>query len=563
MVRCSTFSFTGHLIMATHNYIKLQNQGNIISNLRLLAEMKNAKDDYADENGHYTKRAIAQIGASALLFTSGNAIGAELEALWNNTEIEEGRNSLLQNAKLRMQILRTLGLVSADYDSEVYAITELGEVVLQEFFGRNHNKAILRELFMGITTTTETYEFNCDVDFECYIGYQICYALACLDYKISTKEMPCITTYSINDINEFVEDAKRFRDANTTFTPDHPHFPRRQNGNPIADPSNLTRMINQILKVCGILKPKTERRYYVCTDEGREYVDEIKRQFGRLKFLPPYKFRKYNLIDQKTACKEGLNNLYYKGEVSLDATPNNLVFSPYQLLPEACVQWLFEQTPRKPPVKHVGRINVINSEITASRLRLKANYAASTNGMFVINDQQDELLNEMIWARDNGVDRSMYISSLLRLYKETDKSEFYPFIHSLFRIIGLDCRGEIGRYDAYSQYNNHVIPAEIKSFTETPCYNLKGLRQAVENKVCSYDAQLVNDLNYASFVVGFNHPDSDTETIQFIDNANQKLGIKIIACDAQSLVKMAVRVVWDNMLINLDELCTQYGIINE
>lgn len=549
--------------MATHNYIKLQNQGNIISNLRLLAEMMNAKDDYADEYGHYTKRAIAQIGASALLITSGSAIGTELEALWNNTEIEEGRNSLLQNAKARMQILRTLGLVSADYDSEVYAITELGEVVLQEFFGRNHNKAILRELFMGITTTTETYEFNCDVDFECYIGYQICYALACLDYKISTREMPCITTYSINDINEFVEDAKRFRETNTTFTPDHPHFPRTQNGRPVAQPSNLTRSINQILRVCGILKPKAESGFYVCTDEGKDYVDEIMRQFSRLKFLPPYKFRKCNLIEQKTACKIGLNNLYYRGNVSSDTTPNNLVFSPYQLLPEACVQWLFEQTPRKPPVKHEGRINVINSEITASRLRLKANYAVSENGALVINDQQDALLNEMIIERDKGTDKSIYVSSLLETYKQTDKSVFYPFVHSLFRIIGLDCRGEIGRYDAYSQYKSHVIPAEIKSFTETSCYNLKGLRQAIENKICAYDSQLQDDLSYASFVVGFNHPDSDAETIQFIDNANQKLGIKIIACDAQSLIKMAVRVVWDNMQINLDELCTQYGIINE
>lgn len=549
--------------MAFHNYIKLQNQGNIMSNLRLLAEMMNGKDDYADEHGYYTKRAIAQIGASTLLITSGNEIGKELEALWSNTEIEEGLNSLLQNAKARMQILRALGLVSADYDSEVYAITELGEVVLKEVFGRNHNKAILRELFMGITTTTETYDFNCDINFECYIGYQICFALASLDYKISTKEMPCITTYSINNIKEFVEEAKRFRENGTSFTTSHPHFPKTQSGQPVQQPSNLTRSINQILRTCGILKPKTERGFYVCTEEGKIYVDGIKRQFDRLIFLPPYKFRKKNLIEQKTICKEGLNNLYYRGNVSLDTPANYLVFSPYQLLPEACVQWFFEQTPRKPPVKHEGRINVINSEITASRLRLKAHYAASTNGFLSVNAQQDKLLNEMIEARDNDIDKNLFASSLLETYKPTDKSVFYPFIHTLFRIIGLDCKGEVGRFDAYSKYNDHIIPAEIKTYTETPCYNLKGLRQGVENKICSYQSNLQEDLNYASFIVGFNHPDSDSETIQFIDNTKQKLGIKIIACDTQSLVKMAVRVVWDNMQIDLNELCTQYGILNE
>lgn len=70
-------------------------------------------------------------------------------------------------------------------------------------------------------------------------------------------------------------------------------------------------------------------------------------------------------------------------------------------------------------------------------------------------------------------------------------------------------------------------------------------------------------MNYSTLVVGFNHPDSDSETIQFIDNAKEKLGIKIVACDTPSLIKMAARVVWDNLLINLDELFTEHGIINE
>ena len=548
--------------MATHNYIKLQNQGNIISNLRLLSEMVNAKADYADKNGYYTKRAIAQIAANALLVTSGSAVGQELESLWNNTEIEEGRNSLLQNAKARMQILRTLGLVSADYNAEMYAITELGEVILQETFGRTHNKGLLRELFMCLSTTTEIYDFNCDIDFDCYIGYQICYALANLDYKISTKEMPCLTTYTIHDINEFIFDAKNFRNAGLPFPADHPHAPRRQNGGLIANPSNLTRSINQILRVCGILEPKTKNNFYVCTPDGRDYVDEVNRKFSRLNFLTPYRFRKLNLIEQKSKCKEGLANIYHRADVSLSESESNLVFSPYQLLPETCVQWLFEQTPRKPPVAHEGRISVINNEITSARLRLHANYAKNDNAV-IYNRDQDKLLEEILSAKEFGTSKNAFIDSLINLYKQTDKTEFYPFVHSLLGIIGLDCQGEVGRYDAYTTYKNHVIPVEIKSYTETPCYNLKGLRQAVENKICSYNDVVSDDLDYSTLVVGFNHPDSDSETIQFIDNANEKLGIKIIACDTPSLIRMAVRVVWDNMILNLDELLTQHGIINE
>lgn len=548
--------------MATHNYIKLQNQGNIISNLRLLAEMVNAKDDYADKNGYYSKRAIAQIAASALLVTSGSAVGQELESLWSNTEIEEGRNSLLQNAKARMQILRTLGLVSADYNAEMYAITELGEVVLQETFGRTHNKSLLRELFMCLTTTTEIYEFNCDIDFECYIGYQICYALANLDYKISTKEMPCLTTYTIHDIKDFIDEARNFRNAGIPFPADHPHAPRRQNGAPIANPSNLTRSINQILRVCGILEPKIRNGYYVCTPEGQDYVDNINRRFSKFSFLVPYKFRKLNLIEQKSKCKEGLANIYHRANVSTTENETNLVFSPYQLLPETCVQWLFEQTPRKPPVAHEGRISVINNEITSARLRLHANYAKSDNSV-IYNKERDKILEDMLSAKEFGTSKEDYIDSLVSFYKQTDKTLFYPFVHSLLRIIGLDCQGEVGRYDAYTIYNDHVIPVEIKSFTETPCYNLKGLRQAVENKVCSYNENVINDLEYSTLVVGFNHPENDSEIIQFIDNAKEKLGIKIVACDTPSLIRMAARVVWDNLVLNLGELFTQHGIINE
>ena len=45
--------------MGQKNYVKLQNQGNIVSNLRLLNEMKNS-DGYADENGYFTMEASVE-----------------------------------------------------------------------------------------------------------------------------------------------------------------------------------------------------------------------------------------------------------------------------------------------------------------------------------------------------------------------------------------------------------------------------------------------------------------------------------------------------------------------
>ena len=57
-------------------------------------------------------------------------MGDDIIALVNDTVSDESRNSVLLNAKQRMQILRVLGLVASDYDAEQYAITDLGQKVL-------------------------------------------------------------------------------------------------------------------------------------------------------------------------------------------------------------------------------------------------------------------------------------------------------------------------------------------------------------------------------------------------------------------------------------------------
>ena len=174
--------------MQGHDYLQLQNQGNIISNIYLLDQMDLASD-MADSQGYYSKRSVAIIGVSSLIITSGSKVGDEVAAIVDAGG-DSSRNSPLQNAKARMQILRVLGLVSADYGSETYAITPVGKLVLSQFRQSPRDYRLLRELFLGIATSTEAYEHNCSDSFNCFLGYGICYAFSCLDYRISTDEMP-------------------------------------------------------------------------------------------------------------------------------------------------------------------------------------------------------------------------------------------------------------------------------------------------------------------------------------------------------------------------------------
>ena len=176
-----------------NNYLKLPNQGNIASNMRLLYEIKNACD-YSDANGYYSKSDIAEIAANALLVTTGSKLGQDVLQTIHNKKISDGDNSPLQNTKMRMQLLRILGLVAADYNSEIYAITEIGDLISSTQLTAQQKNALLRELFMCISTSSESYDFTCAEGFHCFLGLQICYALSNLDYKIGVDEMPIRTT---------------------------------------------------------------------------------------------------------------------------------------------------------------------------------------------------------------------------------------------------------------------------------------------------------------------------------------------------------------------------------
>lgn len=549
------------------DYLKLHNQGNIVSNIRLLHEMDLAKADYADKYGYYAKKDVARIGINSLIITTGSKVGEEAIAKVDE-EGDEGLNSPLQNAKERMLILRVLGFVSADYDSEVYSITPMGQLMIKQFRRPTPDFRLLLEAFLNITTSTECYDHQCSPSFKCYLGIETCYALACLDYRLSTDEMPLITTCDLSDIDNFIKDLKSYRERNERITGQNPHFPKTKRGTPVKQASNLTRSINQILRVTGIINRSAvsigNRKYYTCTDNGKKFVDNIKDSFHRLTFKSAYDFRKMNNIsEQSDLCNKTYNAMLKRSGIDTSLEDCDVMFSPFQMLPETSAQWFLNQELRHSPESEQARIRVINSRVTARDLRLKAFYQEvsdydenETGTMRQVREDIDKLKTE---GKSIG-DAAGIISEK---YKDTDKSVFYPFIHALLSIIGLNCKGEVGRYDAYCTYKGFPIPVEIKSFTETKSYNAKGIRQAIENKITVYDGNKGGGLKYASMVVGYSHPDIDTQTRLLIEEAYSIFSIKIIATDTPTLVRMAIRRLWENEIPDYDKLLTDYGILND
>ena len=553
-------------------YVKLPNQGNIYSNLMLLYEIFNS-DGYADENGYYTKRAIAEIAVNSGLVTSGGKMGKDIEKFVSDTETDETLNSVLQNIKARMQLLRILGLVATDYNSEIYAITDLGAKLMMSVFPNNPDDIpsykLLMESFMGISTSSEVYDYYCNIDFDCHLGYEVCYALASLNYQVGTDEMPIITTYSIEDISDCISEIQKYRAANASIPNTHPHYPKRQNGSPLKQVSNITRTINQILRLCGIIEPKDKRingkNYYVCTAKGKSYVDTIKKQMDKKKIVlwSAQSFRKQGLHEQKRICVYGYGNMLSKAGFA-DVTVNNKdIFSPYQLIPEIATDWFLGNEIRKPPVI-VGESAVsIGGAVALSDLRLIPKILSDDEYEEYIKTHisTGNIVEEILRAKDCGVDKHILEIELLERHKADGKEQVYPFVHSLLNAAGLDCKGEIGRIDAYSMYDGHIIPAEIKSYAESNTgYNMKGMRQALENKICTYTCPA--DLDYASLVIGHVHPTSTAEFREFIDAAFDQWGIKIIAIDLLSIIHMCTLTIWDKKEIDFNDLLTQKGIVS-
>lgn len=550
-----------------NNILKIQNQGNILSNLRLLYEMKNAGDDLHDKHGYYTKRDVARIAVMSLIATTEGRVDVEelLQHIDDDT-IPETDNSILQNVKARLQILRQFGLLSTDFGSEIYAITELGEQMLNQVYGPQRSYKLLMELFVNLNTTTEIYDNNCTPDFECYLGFEICYAFSKLDYRISTLEMCLIPTYSLDEIDSFVEDALKYREQHTQFPENHPHYPKTNRGTPQRNISNLTRSINQILRVCDIIKPKHVRiedeNYYVCTDNGREYIDALIRRYtrGRLTFLSAHKYRMKNFLERKQIVLQGRANVYSRADIDTESSDTGLMFSPFQMIPEVSVNWMLDKPIREQPEIRKSQIAAINSQVSLVNLRIKPVYSKEQLSPKLF---QENLVAELMEKRKFCEDTEMCISYYLEKNKDDSKETFYPFVYSLLSVIGLECLGEVGRIDALCKYKEHVIPAEIKSRIETPTYNVKGLRQAIENKILSLSPTLEDDIDFSTLVIGYDHPQNDSFVRDFIEKAYEKWAIKIVAINLRSLISMAIRKVWNNEQIDLGKLLVSYGIVNE
>lgn len=168
----------------------------------------------------------------------------------------------------------------------------------------------------------------------------------------------------------------------------------------------------------------------------------------------------------------------------------------------------------------------------------------------------------------NDIERT--ISTLVQTYSSANQMVFYPLVAAIFRLLGFSCEASrrgvnYNRADAMLFHPEGCIPIEIKSPGEETEISVKGVRQALENKIIllsrgrkGYPVSAAT----TSLVVGFNTPNMRSEVHELIEDIYNVYGFSIGVIDFRSLLKMAIPVVINGRQIALQDFHTMKGVIH-
>jgi hypothetical protein len=195
----------------------------------------------------------------------------------------------------------------------------------------------------------------------------------------------------------------------------------------------------------------------------------------------------------------------------------------------------------------------------------KVELVPSQASLELVHTNIDILFREALEHHSNAY---LAVESITDIYKESNKSEFYPLVVELFRSIGYNCKlSRAGvnyqRWDAVIITPTYSIPIEVKSPGEEPFISVKAVRQALENKVimlARHDLHPSN-LEYTSLVVGYNPPNNRSEVITLVEDIFNAYHITIGVIDFRSLLKIAIERFSLGKIHNSEQLVRLYGII--
>lgn len=511
--------------------------------------------------------------------TSQGAIGDE--ALRRSTRKDRSRDPIYNQSKMYAELFRTLGWMQSTTSKLTYTFSLLGDHVAAA-----HNPApLLQECMLGIAYPNEVLGVQSEQTVRVIGG--ILLVMDALE-SISRDEM-IAGPMSIPDDT----DAAGFKRMI-----EHIAHCRKT-------PGELDRVIDTIAAKRGISRSPTMENYtrfpvaafpwsgwgikkgrgvIHLTNEGRamastlknapdirlshfnDFPDAAKPAFIRWTFYSMLARAGFN-IDPVQAVVATDTRLLAQYELP---STGDVFFSPFQQLSrETLRKWTPELVPDSGTVADEEAERLVEEMAgggAVNRARATLIFELSED-VAAAADQASELLAEIQRALKASGSIEGATDSLFSAYSAANKDMFYPLVANLFCILGFDCRVSRGgqnyeRADAIILDKERSIPIEIKSPGEESEISVKGVRQAIENKVVLLSRKSYpTDRETTSLVVGFNPPNDRSEVHELIEDIRRAFDVRIGVIDFKSLLFLAVQSVYSGRKISFHDFHLLQGVL--
>ena len=554
---------------------------------QLYAELKD-KDFFDNDD-------IASVLAKANLMASSGFTGDAALSLGANTD--RSRDKTYNNAKMFAEIFRLLGLISVVNNvSSNYRFTYIGEHMVVPGADK---KALVEQCILGMNNPNKIM----DVSYDEAVRFFSCVLLSMdqLDGIICRDEMilgpMCVNDTSSEEFSQMILRIKATRGNYRKLQSDLEALAKSLQGNKrggmnVTSVQNCTRFPISVLKYCDWVDSENNNvygrsvRFMRLTEHGKETVQKLK----TLKDIRLIDYENSSSSQKQSLIRLGTYAMLGRARFDLSSVAEELMsdreecedilegkdilFSPYQTLDYSTVNNALHIEIRKrsqEPAK--TRKSGIVTPYQRESLRSLASRSVTLDksiesvNPFITHDAQVYIDHvKTLYGRVKNV-RAL-VDIIVDEHVNDKKTEFYPLVETLFRIIGVDCHksrdgvnGE--RWDAMIRDPQRSIPIEIKSPTEEMHLSIKAIRQALENKIILLSRETyVTTEECSTYAVGYYPPNDRAEVIDLISNIKDTFGYRIAVFDIASLIKATANIILFGRGIDTERLYELEGIVN-
>jgi predicted 3-demethylubiquinone-9 3-methyltransferase (glyoxalase superfamily) len=463
------------------------------------------------------------------------------QAIHHSTRKDRSRDPLYNQLKMYSELYRQLGwLRSTEGAALKFLITPFGNEIAK---AKNIIELFIKSILCisvpneGITTKSNIYLRP---------FYTIFKIMPYIENKISRDEMilsilSCKDDCGKNNINLIIDNIKNIRKSNNiNFSLKKLSESSKIKINTLR---NYTRVPIMFLRDTDLFEIKSN--FLVLTQKGNDIVNFVNDthdfRLRDIKSISGIKFNEFYKAIYEFFFSNKKNTLFNNKYLLQLKIPKEkvILFNPFQQLNITELSNIFEWNINKSNYKR----DLISKDIVN-------NYEKEINTKLIFNSLNERINKKFIKIiptkeifsaknKDDIIHISNNFCESLIKYKKVD---FYALIESLFNELGFNCfNSRYGtnaeRWDSKILYNNKIIPLEIKSPAEEIFLNIKGIRQALENKIILHSRyQKSSDINYSTLLVGFKYPNSRSDMTRLIQDIKKTFNIKIGVIDFFTLV---------------------------